>query len=156
MLECIGHNGSPGSIPSRLLIPLLASSFSHHQQQQLYPNTQQALILCWLNNGKASVSCVDRLLWRHQKLLELSLLKPRQHSSGGNMLSPRRPPSGSGSQPVALSNTYCSEGELCSQVQQRQCSRERLCLINCPAARRAGANLVLASHQLKCFYFGRE
>lgn len=27
---------------------------------------------------------------------------------------------------------------------------------NCPAAKRAGANLVLTSHQLKCFYFGRE
>ena len=29
-------------------------------------------------------------------------------------------------------------------------------LENCPAAERAGANLVLTSHQLKCFYFGRE
>lgn len=28
--------------------------------------------------------------------------------------------------------------------------------VNCPAAKRAGANLVFASHQLKCFYFGRE
>ena len=28
--------------------------------------------------------------------------------------------------------------------------------VNCPAAKRASANLVFVSHQLKCFYFRRE
>lgn len=28
--------------------------------------------------------------------------------------------------------------------------------VNCPAAKRIGANLVFTSHQLKCFYFWRE
>lgn len=102
--------------------------------------------------GQASVSHVNRLLQKYQKLLELSLLKPRQHSPGENMLSPPCHPAGSGSQPVPLSNTHCSEEELYPQVQQRECSWVAL-----PCrAKKAGANLVFASCQLKCFYFGRE
>lgn len=54
-----------------------------------------------------------------------------------------------------FSTTADLEGS-CARVAQATLTSGISDWVNCPEAKRAGANLVFTSHQLKCFYFWRE